>query len=328
MNEIVLFKYLRNELSEDESLKVEAWYNSSDENKKILEQLYYTQFIDNCIKTMETVSIEDNWNKFKNKIENNSNKENTNSFKPNFWKKALTNAAFLTGVVFVIGISVLFFNNTTTYIVATTVGQRSQFLLPDGSKVWLNSSTELAYKTSLWTFTRKVELVGEAYFEVAPKKLSSFVVDSKGVETRVLGTKFNIRARASEDRVVTTLLQGKVQVDYPFFDEKFILSPNEVLEINVKNKQYELFNSLLAKNVLLWINGKLNFDQVKLIDITDCLEQHFDVDFTYVDESLKSERFTCNFSTDDDLNDILFALSLTKGFKYTYDNKNISLSSY
>lgn len=98
---------------------------------------------------------------------------------------------------------------------ATEAGQRARAVLPDGTKVWLNASTQLVYKPSFWKRERLVDLNGEAYFEVSHNKHKPFVVNSKDVRTCVLGTKFNVRARSSEAKVVTTLLKGLVQVQLP-----------------------------------------------------------------------------------------------------------------
>ena len=76
------------------------------------------------------------------------------------------------------------FLKTSNYIVATTAGQRAQFVLPDGSKVWLNASTQLAYKSSLWSRERQVNLTGEAYFEVARDEHAPFIVKSKNIKRR------------------------------------------------------------------------------------------------------------------------------------------------
>ena len=92
----------------------------------------------------------------------------------------------------------------------TAAGQRAQTVLPDGSKVWLNASSKIVYHNSLWSSDRQIDLSGEAYFEVSHDKHAPFIVNSKQIKTCVLGTKFNVRAREEENRVVTTLLQGLV----------------------------------------------------------------------------------------------------------------------
>ena len=100
-----------------------------------------------------------------------------------------------------------------------------------------------------------------------------------------------------------------------------------MLNVNSKTLQSELVDSSRARDVLLWINGKLTFDKAAFVDITSCLEKHFDVSFHFQDEQLKKEVFTCEFHTDNDINNILAVLSLTKHFQYKIESKDVYLSA-
>lgn len=324
-----MLNYLKGELSEEETSQVEAWYEASPDNRKILEQLYYTMFVGERVAVMESIDVDNSFAQLKSVIKR---KEDTVVRNRSIgWKRyAIPLVAFLSGIIFTVGFSFYMLNNkTSNYIVATTAGQRAQFVLPDGSKTWLNSSTQLTYKSSFWSSERQVALVGEAYFEVVHNDDSPFTVSSKNIKTRVLGTKFNVRARAGEDKVVTTLLKGSVRVDLPGKEEdgNFILKPGQILNVNSKTLQSELTDSSTARDVLLWIKGKLTFDQVTFADMTNCLEKHFDVKFHFQNEQLKKEVFTCEFHTDDDINNIFSVLALTKRFQYKIEGKQIYLST-
>ncbi|MEG2573710.1 MAG: FecR domain-containing protein [Bacteroides sp.] len=326
MEQTKLLSYLNEELSNEEASQVEAWYEASAENRTILEQLYYAKFLGERAAVMNSIDVEKSLVQLKAAIkqrEKIAHKQHSIG-----WKRyAVPLAAFLTGIIFTVGFSFLVLNKSSNYIVATTAGQRAQFVLPDGSKVWLNSSTQLAYKTSLWSRLRQVDLSGEAYFEVEHNEHAPFVVNSKDIKTQVLGTKFNVRARPAEDKVVTTLLKGSVRVDLPEKDnDSFILQPGQILNVNTKTLKSTLTSSPSARNVLLWINGKLTFEETNFLQITQCLEQHFDVQFHFDSEKLKKETFTCEFLTDDDITSILSALSMTKGFQYKTKGKQIYLS--
>ena len=325
MDETKLLSYLKGELGDEEALQVESWCDAAPENRKILEQLYYTVFLGERAAAMDSVNVDAYLTQLKDKIKQ---KEKTTRYSPSIkWKNyAIPLAAFLTGIVFAVGFSFLVLNKTSNFIVATTSGQRAQFVLPDGSRVWLNSSTQLAYKTSLWSRERQVDLTGEAYFEVARNEHSPFIVNSKNVKVQVLGTKFDVRARAAEDRVVTTLLKGSVRVDLPGDNRDYVLKPEQILDVNTETLHAKLSHSSSAKDVLLWMDGKLKFKQATFEEITSCLEKHFDVHFIFSDEVLKKERFTCEFLTDNDITDILDVLSLTKHFQYKMEGKQVHLS--
>ena len=241
---------------------------------------------------------------------------------------ASATAAFLAGLVFAGGIAWgLLSNKLSDYTVMTTGGQRAQTVLPDGSKVWLNASTKLIYRNSFWSTDRQIDLSGEAYFEVARDKHAPFIVNTKHIKTCVLGTKFNVRAREEEDRVVTTLLQGSVRMESPrTVNNGYLLKPGQTLNINTTTYQAELIEYAEPTEVLLWINGKLKFKQHSLLEITNIMEKLYDLKFVYDDESLKTERFTGEFSTDNLPDEILNVLMHTNHFSYKKEGRIIRLS--
>ena len=238
-------------------------------------------------------------------------------------------AAFLCGLL--VSVGALYWissGKSAGYIFATESGQRAQAVLPDGTKVWLNASTQIVYKPSFWKRERQVDLSGEAYFEVSRNKTKPFVVNSNDVRTCVLGTKFNVRARPSEEKVVTTLLKGSVKVQLPGQSEEegILLKPGQMLSVDTRTMRPMLTEANRPGDVLLWINGKLKFEQATLQEIVQCLEKHFDVHFIILDAQLQKDRFTCTFSTDDDIRQILSILALTKRFDYKCEDNNIILT--
>lgn len=97
------------------------------------------------------------------------------------------------------------------FIVSAERGQRANITLPDGTRVWLNSHTELRYGTEYGHKERLVELDGEAYFEVAKDKNRRFVVRAGDLEVEALGTSFDVKAYKEDKTWVATLLEGKVR---------------------------------------------------------------------------------------------------------------------
>ena len=98
------------------------------------------------------------------------------------------------------------------------------------------------------------------------------------------------------------------------------------VSVDTRTMQLMLTEADRPGDVLLWINGKLKFGQATLVEIVQCLEKHFDVHFIISDAQLKKERFTCTFSTDDDIRQILSILALTKRFDYKCEDNNIILT--
>lgn len=326
MDDTILINYLEEKATKEECMQVEAWVDASNENRRVLENLYYTLFLGDRQAAMNAVDVESSLVALKRKIRQNEGKAR----KTFHWRRYVAGiAAFLMGVVIAGGFSWLFnANSATPYQVSTEAGQRAQVALPDGTYVWLNASTQLAYRTSFWGRGRHIDLVGEAYFEVARNEIAPFTVNSRNIEVSVLGTKFNVRALPTEERVVTTLLSGSVQVNAPEYQGKgFLLKPGQTWSVDVKSYKGELMEYDRPRDVLLWINGKLIFEQETLGNIASTLEKHFDVHFIFDDIRLKSERYTCEFSTDDDIDKILDIVSLTNRLIYQKKGKQIHLRS-
>ena len=268
MDETILVNYLQGECNDEEAARVEAWCEEGSENRKTLEQLYYTLFVGERIAVMNTVDTEASLDQFKSAIREKEKKAKRKSISIRWGRYATVAAAFLTGLVFAGGIAWgLLSNKLSDYEVITAAGQRAQTVLPDGSKVWLNASSKIVYHNSLWSSDRQIDLSGEAYFEVSHDKHAPFIVNSKQIKTCVLGTKFNVRARQDENRVVTTLLQGLVRVDSPRTEENgYLLKPGQTLNVNTDTYQAELIEYNQPTDVLLWINGKLEFKQQSLLE--------------------------------------------------------------
>lgn len=327
MDETILLSYLRGAGSEEEAMQVEAWCREKPENRKLLEQLYYTLFLGDRIAVMNTVDTEASLAKLKSAIREKEETTKRRKLSVRRRRYVRAAAAFLAGMLLAGGIAWNLLSHTLSdYTVMTAAGQRAQTVLPDGSKVWLNASSKLVYHPSVWKTERRVDLSGEAYFEVAHDRHAPFVVKSKEIKTCVLGTKFNVRAREEEDRVVTTLLHGIVRVDSPRTEENgYLLKPGQTLNVNTNTYQAELIEYNQPADVLLWINGQLVFRQHSLLEITNVLEKLYDIRFVYEDKELKLERFTGEFSTDDSPNEILNVLMHTNHFSYKREGRIVRL---
>lgn len=327
MDETILVNYLRGKSGDEECWQVEQWCEASPEHRKTLEQCYYTLFVGDRVAVMNAVDTETSLVKLKSAVKEKERTASRKILSIRWHRHVTVAAAFLTGIVFAGGIGWgLLSNKLSDYTIMTSSGQRAQTVLPDGSKVWLNASTKLIYRNSFWSSDRQVDLSGEAYFEVSRDRHASFVVNSKQIKTCVLGTKFNVRAREEENRVVTTLLQGTVRVDSPLTEENgYLLKPGQTLDMNATTYQAELIEYAQPTDVLLWINGSLTFRQHSLLEITSVMEKLYDIHFIYEDEGLKSERFTGNFSTDNTPEEILNILAHTNHFTYKKEGRTVRL---
>jgi len=211
-----------------------------------------------------------------------------------------------------------------------TIPRGGQFFieLSDGTKVWLNSETQLKYPVSfIKGKTRNVELVyGEAYFDVSPSvnhKGSKFKVINQNQVVEVLGTAFNIKAYKDEANIYTTLAEGKVALD--FNGKKQKLSPTQQSNFNLNT------NALLIVNVdvyneVSWRQGVFSFENKPLKEIMKVLSRWYDMDVVFVNKETENEAFTGVLGKDQNIEDILATI---KNFgvinNYYIKNKTIIL---
>lgn len=328
MEETKIVAYFNGQLGEEESLKVEAWAAESEKNRKLMEQIYYALQLADRAHHYEQADVERALAQFRRDVERKRRygKERQRTWWQRYgWQVA----AFFTGVV-VCGMMMLaLLGNPAPYEVSTGRGQRAEVFLPDGSKVWLNSSTHLIYRSG-WLSGRNVKLQGEAYFEVKHSDWEQFeVTSSKGVRTRVLGTKFNVRARDAERRVMTTLFEGSVNM-YRNADDQVgrRLKPGQTMMVDTETGNMELRTYTSPEEMLCWINGEMRFQERSLGDIALCLEKVYGVKFTFTRPALRDERFTGFFKTDDPLDGVLHTLALTHHFSYRIEGEQVTIQPY
>lgn len=172
---------------------------------------------------------------------------------------------------------------------ATPKGRQFQLVLPDGSKVWLNAASSIRYPTVFAGTERKVEITGEAYFEVARNEALPFIVSiNKETEVQVLGTHFNINSYDNEESINTTLLEGSVRVKNKGAD--MVLKPGQQAKVS-GNEKMRLMNGVDIEKVMAWKNGVFNFEDASLQEVMRQLERWYDIDVVYEKNIPKLEFF-------------------------------------
>jgi len=181
--------------------------------------------------------------------------------------------------------------------------QKKQVTLPDGSEVWVNSSSVLRYPKAFSGKIREVYLSGEAYFDIKHDVAKTFVIHTGGVVTTVLGTAFNIREDKNKHTVEVTVNRGKVSV----------ANGNKLLGVLTPNQQIS-FNTLKSEAVkqtvdaglfIAWQQTELHFDDISFEDAILQLQKQFNVKISFANEKLKACRFTGTALRGDKLDKIL-----------------------
>ncbi|SEM82921.1 ferric-dicitrate binding protein FerR, regulates iron transport through sigma-19 [Mucilaginibacter gossypiicola] len=198
--------------------------------------------------------------------------------------------------------------------------------LPDGSKVWLNAGSTLAYQRDFGKKIRVVQLInGEGYFDVAHDPQKPFVVSTGEIKTQVLGTSFNIRAAAETKKITVTVLGGKVAVIKKNSAPIFLL-PNQQADFNKATGEITR-SSVIAQNTNGWIAGKFRFHNEELEVIASELQRRYNTSFEFETSKLRSIRFNTGFNATDNLNDILSDLAKTGDFRYRISGNHVTVFS-
>lgn len=159
---------------------------------------------------------------------------------------------------------------------STPRGGQFRVVLPDGTKVWLNSASSLRYPIAFTGKERIVELEGQGYFEVAQNAEQPFKVKAHEMEVQVLGTHFDIMAYADENTVNTTLLEGAVQVKEG--NTARLLKPGQ--QAILKSHAFTV-QEADVKRVIAWKNGLFVFNDMALPAILREVARWYDVEIVY-----------------------------------------------
>lgn len=206
-----------------------------------------------------------------------------------------------------------------------TIPRGGQFFvqLSDGTKVWLNSESQLKYPVAFVDGeTREVELLyGEAYFDVSPSTNhggSKFKVHTQMQHVEVLGTEFNIKAYKDETTIYTTLVEGKVAISNA--TARQILAPNQQSNLSVKNNDIAI-TTVDVYSETSWRKGLFVFKGMPLKEIMKVLSRWYDVDIVFANAALGNVKFNGVLHKNQNLEEILTTIKNTD-FINAYEIKN------
>jgi len=163
---------------------------------------------------------------------------------------------------------------------ATPKGRQFQIALPDGTKVWLNAASSISYPTAFTGKERRVEITGEAFFEVTADAKHPFIVQVRDMEVKALGTQFNINGYEDETTMKTTLLEGKVQVSRK--TRSVLLTPGDQAVLGAVD--LEVQKPVDPQQTVAWRQGYFQFYRDDLKTVLRQLVRWYDVNVEYIGE--------------------------------------------
>ncbi len=309
----ILKKYLKGKASEFEIQLVERWYENLSKNNK-------SSLTESDIEITQSRIFE-------------NVKRSMNFRSNNFRIYRLGAAAAITLFIAVSAVFIFFQSqNTMQYISAENI--RARVELPDGSEIILNENSSITYPKKFSGGIRKIQLKGEAFFKIYRDTTKPFIVSVNDLDIRVLGTMFNVNAKNKHNEIKVTVEEGSVailQKDVDFVSPKTaiaVLGAEEQLVYRGAMEFTEKFK--LEKNLLdtelQWRDEKLIFRGSSLYEITETLEAWYNVEFKFLNPTLKGCTYTANFDSSLPLRNILELLKGAQDFDYNIDDRIIFIN--
>lgn len=208
-------------------------------------------------------------------------------------------------------------------------GQKSQIVLSDGTKIWLNSDTRIKYPGSFSSDERDVYLEGEAFFEVTKNTHRPFIVHTSGLNVKVLGTKFNVKAYSDEDQVETSLFEGNINLlmTNPWTKATAVkgVKPGQSLIYSKTNRELE-YNRFPQEEIYGWKKNRLIFKDDTFSNLVKKVERWYDVQIVYDEKLFKDRRLTVELNDGERLEQLMKIISLALSVDYQFENGEIILT--
>lgn len=222
---------------------------------------------------------------------------------------------FLAGQFWYIEKRIDLFDNSGYEEVYVPKGERMQVVFQDGSRASLNSESRIRYPRKFGFSERKVELEGEAFFEVTPNKNRPFIVDLKGIDIKVLGTTFDAKAYPADPEIFITLETGNIELNY-FAQTLAYLKPGQKASYNKLTKICKISTHENVEKHSAWKENLIIFENTSLFEVTQVLSRWFNVDFMITDSSALHYNYTLT-SSPKDIHQILMELEKIAPIQFT-----------
>ncbi len=365
MDESSLYRFLTGEIREEEFNAFYDWVKSSDSNRKTFSGLKNIWVYSRRKGQLSEADLRQEYQRFTARLSNQESRGHTVDRKPpqrHTIGYYLLRIAAIFILLYATGMTYLQMHNTEKeayYEIHTRRGEKSQLVLSDGTKIWINSDSHLRYPTRMTKRNVVVFLDGEAYFDVAKVKGRKFVVHTSDIDITALGTSFNVKSYQDEGAVETTLEEGKILItgdrQIKKWQKPIVLLPNQrvtiytgadkthdpvVTETNPtvgrdKTTDDTNLQQIDHKDVLIqhqtntaiytsWKDGNLQFKKERFEDLALLLERWYDVKIIINDAEIKEWRYTGTFDKET-VEQALTALSLSMPFRFAIHKNCVTI---
>ncbi|MDA3893589.1 MAG: FecR family protein [Salinivirgaceae bacterium] len=327
IDETLLLRIIEYKADDSEVALFKEWHNESAENAALFAQLKKTYELS----SFDKHSTQANWQQVVDKVKTGYSVPDFIELpEPQTARKiirlnSLLRVAAL--VALVIGLTFLFknvvFNSEQLIVSGNDLKNNEPYLLADGSMVYLNSDAEISFSKHFGAKNRKLELKGEAFFEVQRNEKLPFQITSNKTTTKVLGTSFNVFSDLSGN-VKVSVVRGVVT----FFTDK-----SNIVELHAGEQGiFDPFKKSLKKDIIndlnfqSWKTGIMKFNETPVNDVFDLLNKHYSKTLLFDDEKGKGLNITTTFDNQS-IEAVLEELNLLLNTKNVKKNDTIIFKS-
>jgi transmembrane sensor len=325
--EILIGKYISGNASDEEIIQLKVWKDHSEVN-----QLEYKNYVNaweksvwlsNEIILSDKIKLAGDYTRYLSKQLQKKNRRLI------FYKLvavlAFPLALFIVWMYF--GVRERTGINADRYTeVFAPAGHISKCLLPDGSEVWLNSGSTVAFNADSFNHgLPEISLKGEAYFDIIPKEGKFFKVKTESADILVTGTTFNIRAYPEESVFEAVLSTGIIQLQFKTSSHQIVeMKPDQQVVFDKRTQNVEV-NEVDAEMLTSWRKGELLFKDATLDDLIKEMERIYEISFHLEPANLGEFRFRGMISYNNNLIQALEKIKKTSGIEYFIENNEVWL---
>ncbi|WP_166922334.1 FecR family protein [Flavobacterium poyangense] len=201
-------------------------------------------------------------------------------------------------VVLLVGLSCFFYLSSQTSTIkeyATKPGEHTKITLSDGTQIWLNAGSLLKCPTEFDGDTREVYLTGEAFFDVAKDKKHPFIIHTNKMDTKVLGTSFNVQAYPNQTTQEVSVLTGRVNVKSTVTEENVYVTPGQKVVFKSKNSSLHAFSNIPMSSISLWRKNIIVFEDTPLPEVIATINRNYNIAVSVENKNLNNLKISAYF---------------------------------
>jgi len=323
----IIIKYLGNSATEKELSELLQWLEESENNRNKFKEIYDLWLNSNAA-LIDDTDVEVALSKLRQKAIPFTEKKVSGRFSLNHYFLRIAASILLLLSAGYIGYNIKGVKEQPPVVMnklLTAADGKGQFILPDGSKVWLNANSTLEYPETFTGGKRIVKLNGEALFQVEKNPDLPFIVKADEMDIEVLGTRFLVQNYPNKASIETVFVEGSIKIGGSYFPESLILVPGQLVSYNRINAEKSI-RTVKSEDYINWINPKLVFDNTLLANIIINLEKWYGVDIIASPEL--AEKTYMSFTVRrESLEEVLKFMSITAPIIYNWKDDKLYLSS-